>query len=316
MKRFKNILCLTDGSKGEKAVLARAAQLASDNGAKLTLFDTIDSEDFASSNPAIRSTLEALSATRLELRRKELSALRKSELAKHPKLRIELEIQTGNRARSTVRAVLTKHYDLVVKAAEGGSDRLRVLFGSTDQTLMRKCPCPVWIIKPTRKRRFHKILAAVDLNPTESTTDELAKHVLSLATSLAKTENAELHVLHAWRLAGEYKLRGRQIYASKVDKLLDEIRAAHQNELDALLSHHPYDRRTVHLLKGRAGDLIPKAVEKLGIDLIVIGTVGRSGVPGLLIGNTAETVLHSVDCSVLTLKPEGFVSPLQTLGRV
>ena len=311
MKRFKNILCLTDNSKGERAVLARTAQLASDNGAKLTLFDTIDTEDYASSNPATRSTLEAILTERLKQRRKELEALRKKELAKHRELRIEIEIQTGSRARSTIHAVLKRRYDLVVKAAEGGSDRLRILFGSTDQTLMRKCPCPVWIIKPTRKRRFHKILAAVDLNPAEPTTGLLAQQIVSLATSLAKMEQAELHVFHAWRLAGEYKLRGREIYASKVDKLLEEIRSAHQVELDALLRHHPYDRRTVHLLKGRAGQLIPRAVEKLGIDLIVIGTIGRSGVPGLLIGNTAETVLHSVDCSVFTLKPEGFISPLQ-----
>jgi len=45
--------------------------------------------------------------------------------------------------------------------------------------------------------------------------------------------------------------------------------------------------------------------------LVVIGTVGRSGVPGLLIGNTAEKVLSTVDCSVLTLKPEGFETPIE-----
>jgi len=38
--------------------------------------------------------------------------------------------------------------------------------------------------------------------------------------------------------------------------------------------------------------------------------MGRTGVPGLFIGNTAESVLHQVDCSVLALKPPGFVSPV------
>jgi nucleotide-binding universal stress UspA family protein len=41
-----------------------------------------------------------------------------------------------------------------------------------------------------------------------------------------------------------------------------------------------------------------------------MGTVCRTGIPGLIIGNTAERVLDVVDCSVLTVKPEGFVSPV------
>ena len=64
-------------------------------------------------------------------------------------------------------------------------------------------------------------------------------------------------------------------------------------------------------VKGRAGDIIPDLAESLEVDLVVIGTVGRGGVPGLLIGNTAETILNAVDCSVLTLKPEGFETPIQ-----
>lgn len=48
-----------------------------------------------------------------------------------------------------------------------------------------------------------------------------------------------------------------------------------------------------------------------GIDLIVMGTVCRIGVAGFFIGNTAENVLQQADCSVLTIKPEGFVSPVK-----
>jgi len=58
------------------------------------------------------------------------------------------------------------------------------------------------------------------------------------------------------------------------------------------------------------GKLIPKLAQTKGIELIVMGTVCRTGVAGLIIGNTAENVLRQVDCSVLTVKPEGFVSPV------
>jgi nucleotide-binding universal stress UspA family protein len=47
------------------------------------------------------------------------------------------------------------------------------------------------------------------------------------------------------------------------------------------------------------------------IDLVVMGTVARSGLSGILIGNTAEKVLGKVRCAVLAIKPAGFVSPIQ-----
>jgi nucleotide-binding universal stress UspA family protein len=50
--------------------------------------------------------------------------------------------------------------------------------------------------------------------------------------------------------------------------------------------------------------------EKLEIDLIVMGTVGRTGIPGFFIGNTAEEVLQTTTASILAVKPEGFISPV------
>lgn len=44
--------------------------------------------------------------------------------------------------------------------------------------------------------------------------------------------------------------------------------------------------------------------------LIVIGTVGRSGIQGMLLGNTVEKVLDTCDCSILTVKPDAFASPI------
>ena len=67
----------------------------------------------------------------------------------------------------------------------------------------------------------------------------------------------------------------------------------------------------VHLIKDEAGRVIPEVAAKNEADLIVMGTLSRSGVAGFLIGNTSEKILHKVDCSVLTVKPEGFVTPVK-----
>jgi nucleotide-binding universal stress UspA family protein len=45
-----------------------------------------------------------------------------------------------------------------------------------------------------------------------------------------------------------------------------------------------------------------------------MGTVARTGVRGFIMGNTAETVLEQIDCSVLAIKPQGFVTPVMPAG--
>tara|TARA_R110001583_G_scaffold178457_5_gene334334 strand:- start:18703 stop:18984 length:282 start_codon:yes stop_codon:yes gene_type:complete len=65
------------------------------------------------------------------------------------------------------------------------------------------------------------------------------------------------------------------------------------------------------LIEGTAQEEIPKYIEEQEIDLVVMGTVCRTGITGLFIGNTAESILSEVSCSVLTLKPEGFETPVK-----
>ena len=60
-----------------------------------------------------------------------------------------------------------------------------------------------------------------------------------------------------------------------------------------------------HLLKGSPSAIIPNLARTLRVDLIVMGTVARTGIPGLIIGNTAESILRDIDCSLLAVKPEG-----------
>ena len=67
----------------------------------------------------------------------------------------------------------------------------------------------------------------------------------------------------------------------------------------------------VHLRKGDPGRVIPTVAAKVRPGVLLMGTVARGGVAGFFVGNTAETVLRQVDCSVLTVKPAGFVAPVK-----
>jgi nucleotide-binding universal stress UspA family protein len=65
-----------------------------------------------------------------------------------------------------------------------------------------------------------------------------------------------------------------------------------------------------HLPQGAAQKMIPELAVKLGADIVVMGTVARTGISGLIIGNTAETILYQLECSVLASKPAGFITPV------
>jgi universal stress protein E len=100
--------------------------------------------------------------------------------------------------------VLREGYDLVLTEAENPGFLSR-LFGSEDMRLLRKCPCPVWLTKPGGSANYGSILAAVDLD-SEGAPHELAglnRRILALASSLAVSDFAALHVLHVWSAAGQ-----------------------------------------------------------------------------------------------------------------
>jgi len=67
-----------------------------------------------------------------------------------------------------------------------------------------------------------------------------------------------------------------------------------------------------HLEKGWTAESIASLIAREQITLLVMGSVVRTGIAGYVIGNTAESLLGRVDCSVLAIKPEGFVSPVAT----
>ena len=98
----------------------------------------------------------------------------------------------------------------------------------------------------------------------------------------------------------------------QVERYVEDSQAEARKALDDLLARFPGapGRRFVHLLKGDPADVIAGFAKAGRVDLIVMGTVARTGIGGLLIGNTAETVLQRVDCSVLAVKPAGFISPV------
>jgi nucleotide-binding universal stress UspA family protein len=217
---------------------------------------------------------------------------------------------------------LRNGYDLLIKSAENPSYLDRV-FGSDDMHLLRKCPCPVWLTHSVEKPNYQCILAAVDFDPEEPDIVEqsLNQQILELASSLALSDFATLHLVHAWEAPGERTVRSWSDNPEVAAMgYVESVRSSHQRELDRLgeqlkarLGTEAYDYLSprFHLRRGPAARIIPETAEQLQADLVVMGTVARTGIAGLLIGNTAETILEQLKCSVLAIKPPGFMTPVR-----
>ena len=88
---------------------------------------------------------------------------------------------------------------------------------------------------------------------------------------------------------------------SDVDRLVRQTRKLHKQSLHLLLGNYDLQNMVakVHLKKGNPSEVITTLARKKRVELVVMGTVGRTGIPGFFIGNTAEKTLEVVDCSVL-----------------
>ena len=313
MHRFKNILILHDRRPGHQLTIKRGGDLARRNQARLTVVDVIEDDSWDSGEIYASASFRELKQLVIEERQKDLESA--IEPVRQQGLDVRAKLLFGKPFLEIIREVLRENHDLVIKTAQGEGGLKGMLFGSTATHLMRKCPCPVWVVKEEENERYDRIIAAVDPDLSDEQINELNIKIMDVATSLAKLEESELLVVHAWSLHGETILRGGvgRMDQEEIDSLVREAEAAHRTRLNNLLQKYDLQdlNHRVHLLKGEAGRVIPELVEKKRADLIVMGTLSRSGVAGFLIGNTAEKILHKVDCAVLAVKPVGFVTPVK-----
>lgn len=318
MKRFKNILFAVEPSVAQENAIARAVSLAKNSQARLTVVDVI-SEVVDLSSLALGDTASAdLTAMRQLGRKQELEAL----IAPHrEQLDIDVDVLEGRKFIELIHAVLRNDHDLLIKPAEN-PQRIERLFGSTDMHLLRKCPCPVWLTHPEDKTDYKRIVAAVDYDPDEPDADEKALNtlILELAGSLAVADFASLHIVHAWDTPETGLVR---LWADEPDaaeqQYVESARARHTKGMEQIrqqlreqLGEEAYEYLSpkTHLPMGPPSKAIPAIVKELDADLVVMGTVARTGIPGFFIGNTAEAVLDQLQCSVLAIKPPGFKSPV------
>lgn len=310
------------GQGSDHAALDAALPFAEHHAASLEIFSCIQP-------PHDLNLLASLAGRTPEALMDELCTSRRDEIArllaeKRPEGSFAIHLRTGKPFLEVIRFVLAHGVDLVIKTAEPLGSVKRFLFGSTDQHLLRKCPCPVWLVAPDADPVPRTVLAAVDLDEDGAaepdTLAALNRRIIETARHVAAPGNADIFALHGWDIAGDglvWAFSATRDAEAASEQYTRQIREKRKRSMDLLLKEvadagSGADTPAViaRVVRGLPERIIRDQIELLGADLVVMGTIARTGLGGVIIGNTAENIINSLECPVLAVKPEGFVSPI------
>lgn len=305
---FQSILVATDFSLQSEAALKQAIWMARQSGAQILLTHVLPDirKALLSASPSAQFDAVAGEGALFQQEiRKDSDARMQHVVAKlnATDLNIRCETLLGDPALSLVQLVHEDHPDLVIVGTNGQSAWGRLFLGSTAKKLIRNCPAPVWVVKGEKENALKAILAATDFS-------EVSLKAARTAYELAKQTGAELHVLHV--------IDSNDVPGGAIERLspggglreaINQVAAKHLAEFVTSLGGESGEIHS-HLSSGIPSQEVARQADHLKIDLLVLGTIGRSGITGMLLGNTSEKVLDTCGCSILTLKPDAFVSPI------
>jgi nucleotide-binding universal stress UspA family protein len=303
MVRLQRILVDIDASVPAHPALDRAVALARAAGAAITIADvmTVPSR-------ARRYLPGDLEENAIAQRRQQLRVIADAL----PDVRSDTKLLIGRPGTVLIQEVLRSRHDLLMRShardlAMAGPQG----FGAVDMELLRKCPCPVLLVRHGTREPQPQIVGAVNASTDDPAEQALNARIVEWTLLMADLLGGTATLLQAWTPFAERMVRSYAhdtAFAEYVDRVREGT-ASDLHELAASFGDRASALPVVHR-RGEPEAVIPEFVVGHGTDLLVMGTVARGGIAGLLIGNTAERILRRLPCSVLAVKPDDFVSPV------
>ncbi len=212
-----------------------------------------------------------------------------------PVRRVELD-------RGGLPADLVSGHDLVITVGRSKGPVWPFRPGGLERRLMRECGCPAWILHPAQSPESRVVVAAVDV--TSRAGEALSRGVLEAAGGLADSTGAELHVVHCWSVVGESLLASRSRGGSRrgAERVLTEAARSRRRRIEGLLEAAGLGGvGRVVLCKQKVVPGLRDVAWRLEADIVVVGSVGRTGVGALFPGNTAERLVGRVPASLFVV---------------
>lgn len=293
---MQHIVVIADQTGGKNFALHRALALSKKSKLKITLLgfcyaniDHIDNTEYA------KLSKKALERKLIKLRTTELEQIAQSIAGEQHKLSITVQ-WSKDITPAVIAFCKTSQADLLIKTV--GNNKY-LLKSSTDWRLLRECPCPVMIATNKSWRKKANVLAAVDLASKSKTKQKLNDTIVEHAKNLAELTDSELHIAYSIKLP--QALIDLDIINSKdyVKNKKTELKPI----IESFCECHSINKDQLHIRQGSPDRIIPSIANKLKVNLVVCGTVGRKGIKGKLVGNTAESILENLHTEILAIKP-------------
>jgi universal stress protein E len=308
MRTIRRILVPVGNMSAASPVVDKAAQLAAALGAKLELFHDI--ADPIVVDGAWHTPGYTLAGIQAELRQHAFEGL---ERLAEPLRKRRLTVSTSAvwdypPYEAILRRAVAIGADLIV-APRRERHRLPALLGYTDWELLRLSPVPVLLVKTSTPYRRPAVLAAIDPTHAHAKPSGLDQRILEYGAQVCGALRGALHVVHAYM---PRPLPPSLTFDTKRRKqLLAEDEHEARATLDKALHGSAFQKKPMpparrHLVRGAPAAAIPATARKTGSAIVVIGAVSRSALKRLFIGNTAESVMDSLRCDLLVVKPAKF----------
>lgn len=291
------ILAATDFSPTSAAAVEWATLLAKTHGAVVVLVHALAppippaaSPDFVALPPDFQEQYRRAATQNLA---------ETAERVRGRGITISTDLELGP-AAPTILDLATKHgADLIVVGTHGLTGFRHLLLGSTAERIVQGAPIPVLIVHPgdvDKHRTFKTILVPTDFSADSGLAIREARRVLH-----ATEDSARLILLHAYHLPVEFTALGT---VPVTPRLFADAAEQARQQLEEIAAPLRRDGLRVDTLarEGYPPSVIEEEAREAGVDLIAMGTHGRSGLRHFFLGSTAERVVQHAPCPVLTVR--------------
>lgn len=291
-----HIACATDLSDPAGVAADRAAQLAAQHTARLTLLHVISSGWVDELRAWLADSAQWQDKMTVETKgRLEAEAARLNGASGAQASAVLLE---GHPVKTLAETVLAQHIDLLTIGARGSSPLHHLLVGTTAERLLRKVACPLLVVRRPSPQPYRRVLIPLDFSPW-------SERAVGLARLLAP--DAMLVLMHSFSIPFEEKLRFAGVDDATLVHYREKVRnEARQQMQDFVLIHDlPENGYELCLTEGDAPQHILTQARERGCDLIVIGKHGRHAAEELLLGSVTKHVVSEAECDVLVSTARG-----------
>ncbi len=301
MATYQDVLVVLDPGTEQQKALARAIELAEHTACRLTAFLSI--YDFSYEMTTMLSGEERESMRQAVITDREIWIQELLQQARNKGIACSVKVVWHNRPFEAIVQTVTEHgYDLVIKGTHDHDVLKSMIFTPTDWHILRKCPCPVLLVKEHAWPEQGNILAAVNAGSEKAHHKALNQLIIRQAKAMAAMLKAKVHLVNAY--PGTPIHVAIEIPEFNPVEYNDSMRHHHMEAANALAGQFDITSDAVHVLEGMPEDVIPRIARELDAEMVLIGTIGRTGLSAAIIGNTAEHVIDRLDCDVLALKTE------------